>query len=153
MAYDTTRDERTWGMLAYLLNLIAPILGPLFLYFARKEESRFVAYHAIQSLYLTLAWILYSFLAVAVALFVRWLPVAGDLIAVQLVLGILAGFLAQFVAAIVGAVKAFNGEWFRIPVVGELALRQTGGPEGPGAGTAPPGPGEAPPGEAPPFPE
>jgi len=48
-------DERTWSLLAHLsvlLNLVTGILGPvaaIVIYFAFKDRSRLVAYHAMQS--------------------------------------------------------------------------------------------------------
>jgi hypothetical protein len=60
----TTSDERTWAMFAHLsvlVNLFTAILGPLaaiLIYYAYKDRSRYVAYHAMQSFVLQLiVWV------------------------------------------------------------------------------------------------
>lgn len=55
-------DERTWASIAHLsvlLNLITGFLGPigaLIVYFMYKDRSRYVAYHAMQSVVFQLLW-------------------------------------------------------------------------------------------------
>jgi len=55
-------DERTWGMLSHLsvlLNLVTGFAGPiaaLIIYLIYKDRSRFVAYHALQSMVFQLIW-------------------------------------------------------------------------------------------------
>jgi len=50
------QDERLWAMFAHLsvlLNLVTGALGPvgaLIIYLTLKDRSRYVAFHAIQSL-------------------------------------------------------------------------------------------------------
>ncbi len=58
----TPGDERTWGILAHLstlLNLVTGFGGPiaaLIIYMIYKDRSRFVAYHALQSMVFQLIW-------------------------------------------------------------------------------------------------
>ena len=58
----THADERTWGMLSHLsvlLNLVTGFGGPiaaLIIYLIYKDRSRFVAYHALQSMIFQLIW-------------------------------------------------------------------------------------------------
>jgi uncharacterized protein len=58
----TPGDERTWGTLAHLsalLNLVTGFAGPiaaLIIYLIYKDRSRFVAYHALQSMIFQLIW-------------------------------------------------------------------------------------------------
>jgi uncharacterized Tic20 family protein len=55
-------DERTWGLLAHLsvlLNLVTGFTGPIgafIIYLVYKDRSRFVAYHAMQSMIFQLIW-------------------------------------------------------------------------------------------------
>jgi uncharacterized Tic20 family protein len=55
-------DERTWAMLSHLsvlLNLVTGLGGPIaafIIYLVYKERSRFVAYHAMQSMVFQLIW-------------------------------------------------------------------------------------------------
>ena len=46
---ETTSEERTFALAAHVLTFVAPIIGPLVVYFIKKDSSRFVAYHAIQA--------------------------------------------------------------------------------------------------------
>ena len=46
---ETTSDDRLWGLLAHLSVFVFPFFGALIIYLVKKNESRFVAYHAIQS--------------------------------------------------------------------------------------------------------
>jgi uncharacterized protein len=57
-------DEKTWAMLAHLsglVNLFTGVLGPVvagIIYLSWKDRSRYVAYHALQSLVLQLiVWV------------------------------------------------------------------------------------------------
>jgi uncharacterized protein len=58
----TPGDERTWGMLAHLstfLNLVTGFGGPiaaLIIYLVYRDRSRFIAYHALQSMIFQLIW-------------------------------------------------------------------------------------------------
>jgi len=54
-----SKDERTWGMIAHLAALaglvflpFGAIVGPLVVWLIKKEESRFVAFHAKQCMWL-----------------------------------------------------------------------------------------------------
>ena len=45
-----TQDERTLAILSHILTLVAPILAPLIIYLIKKDESKYVAAHARESL-------------------------------------------------------------------------------------------------------
>lgn len=120
-------DERTWAMLAHLsilLNLITGILGPvgaLVIYLIYQDRSRYVAYHALQSLIFQLivwvgggaltavAWtvtgilsaVIVGILCIPIALLVSLIPVAG------------------LVYGIVGGIQCSQGEDFRYWLVGD----------------------------------
>ncbi len=121
------QEERTWGMLAHLsvlLNLITGFFGgiaALIIYLIYKDRSRFIAYHAMQSLiYQAITWLGAGL-------------VAAVLIGIGTALGILIipllclipGFLillvppASLIYSIIGAVKVNNGEDFRYWQVGD----------------------------------
>ena len=114
--YDTTFDERFWAMLSYLLTLFTPpLVAPIVIYAAKKDRSRYLAFHALQSLFLQLSIMVISWT-------VWHLPGPFRIIG-------LFTWLAQMVFMVVAAVKAYDGEWYQIPVVGEWALRQAKVPE------------------------
>jgi uncharacterized Tic20 family protein len=102
-------DERTWGMLAHLaalLGLLIPlanILGPLGVWLARREQSRFVADQAKEALNFNIT-VAFGVLACYV---LTWLLV-GILLFVALVLYWLA-------MTIVAAIKASEGIRYHYP--------------------------------------
>src|SRR5829696_7587816 len=59
----SAQDERTWSILAHLsilLNLISGLGGPiaaLIIWLVYKDRSQKVAFHALQSLWYQVAWI------------------------------------------------------------------------------------------------
>lgn len=120
-------DERTWGMLAHLsvlLNLVTGFLGPiaaLIIYLVYRDRSRFVAYHALQSLIFQLiAWVGGGLLAAA-----AW-ALSGILTA--FIIGILCipfaclfGLLplGAVVYGIIGGIQVNQGQDFRYWLVGD----------------------------------
>ena len=122
-----TADERTLALLAHALSFLeGGILGPLLLYCLRKEamkifpkleameDSEFVAFHSLQSLYFGL---LFAALAVLVGL-----PTFG--------FGLLVLVPAYLLFELIACVKANGGEWYRLPVVGDWAAAQHPPPPG-----------------------
>jgi hypothetical protein len=101
-----SNDERLWATGSHALSFIeGGILGPLVVYLVKKETSPFVAFHALQSLYFGLA--------VLVATLVTFITIIGPLVIV----------VVYWVYEIMACVKAYNGEWYRLPFVGDWALR------------------------------
>jgi uncharacterized protein len=48
--YMPSSDERILAILSHVLTFVAPLLAPLIIYLVKKDESRFVAFHARESL-------------------------------------------------------------------------------------------------------
>jgi len=90
------------GLLCYLAGWITGLV-----FFLIEKESRFVRFHAMQSM-ITFGGITVLFVALG------FIPVIGWL--VMPVLG-----LVQVVLWILLMVKAFQGERFKLPVIGDLA--------------------------------
>jgi uncharacterized protein len=131
-----TADERTLAMLAELLQLFSWLIGPLIIYFA-KRDSPFVRFHAMQAvLWQTLSMILYmvgfGLMFSLVALTQKSGPAGTASTAMPLVamLGFFGIFglvaLANFVIGIYYAVKASSGVWASYPVLGRLARKIAG---------------------------
>ena len=84
------------------------IIGVILLF--AKKDSAFVQFHAKQATALFIGQVIWWFVAVILA----FVPVIGWLISML-------GWIAFLVAAIVGFVKAYGGEKYKMPVVGDLA--------------------------------
>ena len=117
-----TAEEKTWAMLAHLLALVlyAVVLGqyiaPLVIYMLYKEKSRFVAFHALQSLYFQLALIVVWILGVLLTILTCGV---GIVVVIAVAIG-------SVVLMIMAAVKANRGELYEYWLVGRWARNQVG---------------------------
>lgn len=120
-------DERTWAMVAHLsilVNLVSGFLGllaALVIYLVYKDRSRYVAYHALQSLFFQLvfwagggvlagaAWAISGILS-AVLIGLCGFPLAALISLIP---------LAAMVYGIVGAVQCSQGRDFRYWLAGD----------------------------------
>lgn len=101
----TGLDENLAAALAYPLGVIT---GLLFL--VLEKDNRFVKFHAIQSIFVSLALFILSMVVGAI-------PVIGWIISIFST-PIIIIFL------VILAFKAYKGEWVKVPVVGEIAEKQ-----------------------------
>jgi|SRR5579863_1447518 len=101
------------GMLAYFTIIPAII----FLVLEPYNKSRFVRFHAWQSIFFGVAW---------------WILWIGLRIVAHIALGFLTVLvwpligLGGFIVWIILVVKANKGEMFKLPVIGDLAQQQAG---------------------------
>jgi len=101
------------GMLCYIL-----IVAIIFLLIEPYNKSKFVRFHAFQCIFLCLGWI-----ALGIALsIIGMIPVLGW---ATLLLWPLIG-LAGLVLWIILFIKAYQGQMFKLPVIGDLAMKQAG---------------------------
>jgi uncharacterized Tic20 family protein len=151
----TSDDERTWAAIAHGSALLTFLVGgltgglavlfmlfiPLGIYFAYRQRSEYVAYHALQAFALqvlcTVGWlailvggmVLGALLCVILAITIIGIPLV---IVVALAMALLAvGSLAlPFGMPVFGALaawKAYRGEWYRYPRIGDWIDRQMHG--------------------------
>ena len=110
-------EDRTLGMIAYVLAIFTSWLGPLILWLVKKDQSKFVAYHCLQALLLMAAMFVVGVAANILTVLhlglIAW-PVAG-----------LIGLVA-FVLNILAALAANKGDWYEMPVVGKFARQIAG---------------------------
>ncbi len=104
-----------------LCYICAPITGIVFLLI--EKENNDVKFHAWQSLVFGIAYI-------AIVIILEILAAILGMIAS--VLGIIVGFfipivmLAAFIVWVVCLVKAYQGERWRIPIIGDFAAKKVG---------------------------
>jgi len=115
----TGLDANIAAALSYLFGLISGVI-----FFAMETESRFVKFHAMQSMLASVAaMILWIVFMVVWTVLVR-IPFLGVLAAIVGFLGwaVLAlGLLAVWLFCMF---KAFQGERFKLPFIGEVAEKQ-----------------------------
>lgn len=117
----SAQEERTWSMLSHLsvlLNIVTGIGGPiaaLVIWLVYRDRSQRVAFHALQSLWYQVAWI--------VILTVGWF-VTGILtlvfIGLLLIPVMLIASLIPLVHQIYAAIKVNQGVDYRYPVIADL---------------------------------
>jgi uncharacterized membrane protein len=98
-------SENVVALIAYLFGWVSGLI-----IFLIEKENRFVRFHALQSL------IFFGAMSVILGIGVR-IPGIGLVIAAI-------GGVVTFIFWIVGMVKAYRGELFRFPIVGDIAAGQ-----------------------------
>lgn len=101
----TGMNENLAALLSYVLGFITGII-----FFVIEKESRFVKFHAMQSILVSAALMVLSFVLGFIP-FIGWLAL------------ILLGPVS-FVLWIILMVKAYKYVWFKLPVVGDIAEKQ-----------------------------
>lgn len=100
------------GALCYVLGLIT---GILFLVLAPYNQNKFVRFHAFQSIFLNAAWIVVWIAEMFMMVILPWYLVSMITTLVAL------AFLGVWILMLV---KAYQGERFKLPVIGDLAEKQ-----------------------------
>jgi uncharacterized membrane protein len=99
-------------------------------FFLSEKQNKFVRFHAMQAICLgVLAAVLgfvYSFLIVGAAAAASASPnaAAGSVGFMGLIFMVI--WLGFFVLWVVCLIQAFGGKWFKIPVIGDLAMKWSG---------------------------
>lgn len=100
------------------------VIGLIF--FIIEKKNRFVRFHAFQAL----AWGIAFFIVAIIFDYLPYVFFVGSLL-----------HLAWLLGAIYAAVQAYNGKWFKLPVVGDMAYKNAMSwtPMADGPGMNPPG--------------
>jgi uncharacterized membrane protein len=101
----TGMNENLAALLSYVLGFITGII-----FFVIEKESKFVKFHAMQSILVSAALMVLSFVLGFIP-FIGWIAL------------ILLGPVS-FVLWIILMVKAYKYVWFKLPVVGDIAEKQ-----------------------------
>ena len=106
----TGLDANVAAALTYI-----PIVAIVFLVI--EKGSRLVKFHAVQSLGLLVAWMATWFILGIIGM----IPVLGW--ATLLLWPLVA--IGMFVVWLIALLKAFKGEWWKLPVIGNIAEQQS----------------------------
>ena len=117
----TGLDENIAAVLSYVFNWVSGLV-----FFLIEKESRLVRFHAMQSLILSVV-----FFVAMIALYILWFVLAIIASQISGILGTLVGLVlglvifVVFIAAVIGwimcMIKAYQGQYFKLPVVGNFA--------------------------------
>lgn len=117
----TGLDENLAALLAYVFGWISGLI-----FFLIEKESRLVRFHAMQSILLSVAACILGFVIWFLSI-ISWLvlsQISGILSGlVSLLVGLLAFVVGVgfFVGAIICLIKAFQGQYFKLPIIGNYA--------------------------------
>jgi len=101
----TGMDENLAALLSYVLGFVTGII-----FFVIEKESKFVKFHAMQSILVSAGLMILSFV-------LGLIPIIGWIAAILL-------GPVSLVLWIILMVKAYKHVWFKLPVVGEIAEKQ-----------------------------
>lgn len=138
-----TSEERLMAMLSHLSLLFGGIILPIILWATQKDKSRFIRYHALQSIFFQIAYVvLLVLLIVAFALFAIFFGLGlGILTAnttsdpgafpILIILFVVLFYAAIFIFAfglmgysIYLAVKSYQGSYIKIPIIGNIIYKK-----------------------------
>lgn len=102
---NTSSDDRLMAMLIYVTSLFTTIIGPIIIWILKREESTFIDYHGKEYFNFIISYFVYGVVAsISMILLIGF--ILAPIVAV-----------AALVFTIIAAVKAYNGEMYRIPLI------------------------------------
>ncbi len=135
---EPTREERTLGMLAHVLQIFSWLIAPIIIFLVRRD-SRFVRYHALQAVFFQLLVMLFwgaTLLALLAGFFTAIFRHQGSVGPAMIGFPILfflifwgggaLTWLLNLVFGIVYGLRANNGEWAGYPGIKYLAAKIAG---------------------------
>ena len=111
-------SDNVAAALCYLLGLVS---GILFLLLTPYSQNRTIRFHALQSIFLNVAWIAVFIALSVISMILLPIPFVGAILSMILHLGANLGF---FVLWLMLMYKAYNNERWVLPVIGPLAEKQ-----------------------------
>ncbi|MGI6318748.1 MAG: DUF4870 domain-containing protein [Dethiobacteria bacterium] len=102
----TGMDANLAALLSYLLGFITGIV-----FFILEKDSKYVKFHAMQSILVSVAIMIVNFI-------LGLIPILGWILAFLI-------SVASIILWIVLMIKAYKYTWFKLPVIGEIAEKQS----------------------------
>lgn len=101
-------DERMLAAGIYVLSLFFPVIAPLVIWLIKKDESAFIDYHGREYFNFLISYTIYFFVSgILTIILIGFVALA--------ILG-----LMLFVFTIVAAIKAYEGNQYRFPLIFRL---------------------------------
>ena len=108
---------------AAALAYVTVIPAILFLLIEPYNKTPLVRFHSFQSIGLAVVWFVFWVVVMILSMFIAFIP-GLRLILFMFPLLQLAVGLGFFIAWLVTIIKASKGEWFKLPFIGDFALKQ-----------------------------
>jgi uncharacterized membrane protein len=109
-------NDNILGAVAYVTVIPAII----FLLLEPYNKNRFIRFHALQCLMLAATWFIFWMANLVLAIPLTFLSFVGTFI--QMGLGFLI-FIVMLIAWIMAVIKAYGGEEYRLPLIGDQAAK------------------------------
>ena len=110
----TGLDANVAGLLTYVAGFITGIV-----FLVIEKDSKFVRFHAMQSV-MTFVGL---FIINICFMIVGFMPIIGWMVSLLSLFLFPLGLILWIVLML----KAYQGEWFKLPIVGDLAMKQVSG--------------------------
>ena len=122
-------DANVGALICYLGNLVCA-LGLIYsiIVLVTDKTTRLTRFHAFQSIFLTVAMIVIMiplYIVMFVGVFVDaaiGLPIVSGLMMLLMVVVV----IASLIFVVMAAIKAYGGEFYKIPVIGNFAEKYSG---------------------------
>ncbi|TMC95984.1 MAG: hypothetical protein E6J11_12635 [Chloroflexi bacterium] len=111
-------DPKVSAGLGYLILVVGLI------FFFIEKQNRFVRFHTLQAVLLAISLFVLFFVIIFAGIAAAF--VNGGLAGLIFSLGNLVVWVGGFIAWLVGMINAFQGKYFKLPVIGDLAERWSG---------------------------
>ncbi len=114
-------DSRIYAALSYVCFVLSGIVV-----YVVREKDAYARFHAMQSMLFTVALFILSFILGAFQLTLHFIPFIGG------VFGLLLSLIGLFISLVVVAAwiilmyKAYSGERYKLPVIGDMAEKMAG---------------------------
>jgi uncharacterized membrane protein len=105
------------GLLAYITIIPAIV----FLVVEPYNRNRFIRFHAFQNIFLHVAAIAIWIVLMILTLVASIIPIIGHILVALLGFAIWIGFLVLWIVLLI---KAYGGQMFKLPFIGDLAEKQ-----------------------------
>jgi uncharacterized membrane protein len=120
-SYSTAQSGLADNMASALCYLLGVLTGVLFLVLEPYNRNRTIRFHAFQSIFIWVAWIVAMIVLSVISAIFREIPYLGAMINTLLYLGLSLGMLVLWLLLMY---KAYNNERWVLPVIGPLAEKQ-----------------------------
>ncbi len=113
---NASSDDRLIALLSYVSQVFVPIVMPIIVLLSESSKKRpFQRYHAVQSLALTLVFMIVGVAAMIGIVVVQIVPIIGMLIGLAVLCLTPVAFIMYFIAMVYYGYRSYQGKRFSIP--------------------------------------
>jgi uncharacterized membrane protein len=110
---------------AAALSYITFIPAILFLILEPYNKMPLVRFHSIQSIGLAILWFAFWILMAIFSMFLSFIPVIRTMAIFLIPLVYFVFGVCLFILWLLAIIKASKGEWYKLPFIGDIALKQS----------------------------